>query len=570
MAAYPLVSMILWGTNFENQLKIGRALYDITTDRVPRKSSRWAKAPGGIPDAYIPGYDYYLWVTAKWLPDGGDGSSFTPVSGATGWQAFIDWARQMNAFRFVPDASNPYFYVDSCYLDSPLDGQGGGLGKMDDILLRDVPVCIYNAYVDFHVALRGLMFEYVPGGDLTQPLAATVSRASAGTYRGVPGQLGVPVGASAANNVLRDRHYIGSTRGLLLEGPGTQLVSQPESFSSWNIDPTETLTSGKDDPFGGTNAYLIDSDGHGIHVPVTFTGDGVKAFSVFMRFKDCINSQFGILDNGVTWRPLVNVTWSTAGVPALSLASGTGTLLLPENYGNGWWRLSVISDSITAAHTNTFYIYANAGTGGTKAYAFGANAWDTPFPQSYQGPSLSSRSADDAGFQFGPSLTGYVIQPMTVYCKCTILYTGGLIHSVVYDPYFVSIHRSDLTGNAYYLYSGGSGGVQSEFQISGNAWSSSLGSGVYTYGDVMEVRGVVKPDGSLYSAYSKNGGAEVVSSVATVPSGVTAPMGGSWGAGATTAVKLYINRADEGKGFCMYHVVRVLFGEQSMATCRAA
>src|SRR5205809_2501504 len=169
-------SRILWGTGYENQLVIADPLYDLVSDREPRDGSEWAQAPSGVEDAWITGRDYVLSGEARFLPDGAGGA--TPVSGALSWQAFLDWARDKNTFRFVPDQAHLDFYVDSCYLVEPLRG----FGSLGADIKRKVPFKFRNATLDFHQALRGLMFDYAPGMSLTDPLVATYSRATAGTF----------------------------------------------------------------------------------------------------------------------------------------------------------------------------------------------------------------------------------------------------------------------------------------------------------------------------------------------------------------------------------------------------
>src|SRR6266581_6330916 len=104
------ISQILWGANFENVLSIGYSLFDIVTDFEPREGTEWVQSPGGAEDAWWTGGDYTLAGIVKWIPDvPGTNPVQSPVSGSVGWQAFLTWARQKNALRFVPDQTNPLF-----------------------------------------------------------------------------------------------------------------------------------------------------------------------------------------------------------------------------------------------------------------------------------------------------------------------------------------------------------------------------------------------------------------------------------------------------------------------------
>jgi hypothetical protein len=86
------------------------------------------------------------------------------------------------------------------------------------------------------------------------------------------------------------------------------------------------------------------------------------------------------------------------------MSSGGVQLGTPEAWGNGWYRFHWQAVGVIATDTNLLTLYAanTAGTG--DAYCFGANAWDAPFPSSYQGPGESAGAADSltVPFNFGP------------------------------------------------------------------------------------------------------------------------------------------------------------------------
>lgn len=209
MAGHPL---ILWGAGYLNTLRLGRPIYSAVSGREAREGSEWVETTSGVRDSWIVGRDYVMDFEARWIPDGGDGSSVTPWSGPTGWQAFLDWARDSNTFRLVPDDAYPAAYVDSCYLADPLRGAGA----IDALVRRTMTLRVQNATVDFQQRMRGILFEYVPGASLTDPVTATMTRADAATlatYLTGAGQY-----ATAAANVLRDGHFSGATRATRVEG----------------------------------------------------------------------------------------------------------------------------------------------------------------------------------------------------------------------------------------------------------------------------------------------------------------------------------------------------------------
>ncbi|HMG19533.1 MAG TPA: hypothetical protein VK573_12470, partial [Gemmatimonadales bacterium] len=280
--ALPPAEQILWGVGYENTIDFDypRALDVPRAWRRPAPGSARARNSAGVTDAAVYGYDYLLAGRARWF---GRSDWDNPV----GLQAFLDWAGQGNPFRFVPDKTVPDFYVDNCVLDSPFDDVEPSLEEADGS--QAIDMVIRNPSVSFGQALRGIMFEYAPGMSLTDPVAATFSRGSAATRRGLPGTLVSAVGASDASGVLRDRHYEGTLRTTLLEAQRVQLVTQPENMghADWTVVGTPVLTSGQADPFGGTGAYVVDDNAAGgdeaIETVVGFTADATKAVAIFIK-----------------------------------------------------------------------------------------------------------------------------------------------------------------------------------------------------------------------------------------------------------------------------------------------
>src|SRR5690242_13405268 len=148
------------------------------------------------------------------------------------------------------DATLPAFYVDGCYLVDPTSG----FGILGPDIKRQLTFTLRNPTVDFHRAMRGLMFEYAPGGDITQPVAATFSRASIGTRVDV----NVLV-ATDAISVLRDRHYIGGLRTTLLEGAGTNSCLQSEALdnASWTKGSSTITANTVAAPNGAVTADAV-------------------------------------------------------------------------------------------------------------------------------------------------------------------------------------------------------------------------------------------------------------------------------------------------------------------------
>lgn len=198
--------------------------------------------------------------------------------------------------------------------------------------------------------------------------------------------------------------------GPLIDGARTQIITQPENLAhaDWTVRAgTPVLTAGQADPFGGTGAYLLDDNdagaSEGIQINPAFTGDATKALAAFVRPNTAgVSSSIELRDDtaGQT-RAGVDVDWN-AGVPVTSNAVG---LLLAEPWAGGWYRFLFQAAGVVAANTNRVVLRIgrdNAADVGS-AYFFGVNAWNAPFPSSYQGPGESAGVVDSllVGYNFG-------------------------------------------------------------------------------------------------------------------------------------------------------------------------
>jgi hypothetical protein len=108
---------ITWGTSFANAISFEIPADSPVSYTKPRDGSQAVQASSGVRDAWIVGTDYVLELDVRWIPTTSTGTQ-TGWDGTTGWRSFLDWARQANAFRWIPDASAPGTYVTS-YLVEP-------------------------------------------------------------------------------------------------------------------------------------------------------------------------------------------------------------------------------------------------------------------------------------------------------------------------------------------------------------------------------------------------------------------------------------------------------------------
>lgn len=168
------------------------------------------------------------------------------------------------------------------------------------------------------------------------------------------------------------------------------LVSEPENFAAWSASGTPVLTGGQSDPFGGTDAFLLeDDDGmqlERIDQAVDFTGDGKKGFSLFIKQgpnPPSANMPINIRDTTAGAHHQVVISWSN-GVP--SLASETNASFLEFLiYPDGWYRVLAQTDAITASNSFELRIAPSASSPDTgDVLIFGATAHDEPTPGAYE------------------------------------------------------------------------------------------------------------------------------------------------------------------------------------------
>ena len=171
-----------------------------------------------------------------------------------------------------------------------------------------------------------------------------------------------------------------------------QLVPDPENFAAWSAQGTVGVTGGQNDPFGGRAAWTIDSNTpantDALFEVVVYSADGSKGGAIYLKQGTATTQDILFYDLTATVERLrVRVTW-TAGVPALSLISGGGTLWPVEaQSAPGWYRVGASPNGIVAANTNRIYLYPDGSGGGGTVIAFGANVWNTTVYGPYRGPS---------------------------------------------------------------------------------------------------------------------------------------------------------------------------------------
>jgi hypothetical protein len=89
----------------------------------------------------------------------------------------------------------------------------------------------------------------------------------------------------------------------------------------------------------------------------------------------------------------------------MATIAGSGVLFAPISLGNGWYECAASAEGVVAANTNRFRLIPTELSSEVGTMLFhGANAWNSPFPQSYQAPGDATGVADalTSPFNFGP------------------------------------------------------------------------------------------------------------------------------------------------------------------------
>jgi hypothetical protein len=169
--------------------------------------------------------------------------------------------------------------------------------------------------------------------------------------------------------------YLGSTCGkLLLEPQRSNLMLYSEQFDNayWTKSNTAITANNVTSPDGYTNADLITASGSGsvthvVNRSITTTSGSVYAFSVFAKkgTTDWIALRH---DSGGTFN-YFNLATGTKG----ATCDASATI---ENYGNGWYRLTVLHTA-TGSNGGEIYVATANGTisfaaAGQTLYIYGA------------------------------------------------------------------------------------------------------------------------------------------------------------------------------------------------------
>lgn len=165
-------------------------------------------------------------------------------------------------------------------------------------------------------------------------------------------------------------------------GYTTNLITQSEDLSTWTTGSISVSAQAGFSPQGTTAYLLANTTGGsslGISRSVSFTGTGQKIVSAYLKSADLGTSyltDFDLYDvTAAVDRAIVRVSWSTTGVPTLSVSAGNATLFPVVNLGNGWYRVAFAVFGVIATNSNLLLLYpAGIPAARGQVYAWGVQA----------------------------------------------------------------------------------------------------------------------------------------------------------------------------------------------------
>jgi hypothetical protein len=317
-----------------------------------------------------------------------------------------------------------------------------------------------------------------------------------------------------------------TSKGILLEGSSTNLITYSQALSSWIYSQYITATAASGTAPDGTNtANLITATNTtAVEAGNTFAVAGAGTnFAASVYAKAGTNPYVYV---GITWTGVASNQYAgavfnlSAGTVTQNVQSGTGVVLVSASIapaGNGWYRCIIVATQPTgvtgdnffiglppSATGNTFAVYGQPpATNGNTIYVWGVQVEALPFASSYipTTSSTASRAAD--------SFSGISIAAMsagTLYASASTLYASQAQRVLEIDDGTTN-NRASLSLNA---------SAAGEFDlISGGSSEAALTAGSVTAGTAIKLAAAYQANDFALVA---GGGTPATSSSGSIPS----------------------------------------------------
>lgn len=412
------------------------------------------------------------------------------------------------------------------------------------------------------------LFKLTPESSLAA-LGGTYSGAAVGTYVDANG-----IVQNRVNGVWRNNHWINGVRSTLLEGTRANLAVQCRTLTGASYSTvTASVTTNQVGTDGAANAATFLKEDATAGVTHSTALSLVKAASALPH-----TFAFDVKPNG---RTIVQVAIHdgtlTAGTVFPFTLTGNGAAGAPTNLATPFTSTSSRIEALQGANAGWYRCFCTATTNvavviRSQIYLATTTVWSSgaiyngdntsgvildflsleqaPFPSSRIATTASAvtRAADALSFPFGP-----VPQAMTVYASAIDLGTYTTTSSA-----YASV-GSSASGESFQILRDSATNSRAQHSFGSAVVANTAAT--LAFGQGIEIRGVMNPDGSVISGVSIASGAEIVAG----PSAGLA-LGASF-QGAT----LYINWNNSTPvGFAAFQSIKVLSGIQSLNACRSA
>jgi hypothetical protein len=334
---------------------------------------------------------------------------------------------------------------------------------------------------------------------------------------------------TAADGVVRDAHYVTPTgatdpvRVLLTEPQMTNLLlwSQDATQTAWTKTDTTPTANAAISPTGAANADLLVEGSAGtanLHQAVTVASGASVAASRWLKRDNHDWVLLEIADNAAPTtnfvRRWVNVATGALGSATTGGAGVAGTAVVPENFGNGWWRFGVVGSltGITSYRISSRSASADASTtrvNGARRLEFGRQGGVGVVVSTYT-PTVGATASRNADVLYW-TVAGLVPQELTVYARIVNL---GVFAPTGSRRRVLHIGGANAGAGVRLQLncSGGGAGDRLEVLYTDNTTQvvqSAISSPTLAQRDIAELRGVLSASNTVLSGISVNNNAEV-------------------------------------------------------------
>jgi len=383
--------------------------------------------------------------------------------------------------------------------------------------------------------------------------------------------------STVAANILRTDHLdldgdgIREDVAVPLEAGSENLVLQSENFgTTWSAVGTPTRSAAAHTGSGVTLDLIGDDSAAAVEYYeqiIGFTGDGDKAFSIFVKEGDTpppAGSTFLVRDTDASVTRGRGIITFTDGVPSVAMSAGV-EVFDPEALADGVYRLRLRAAGVVAANVNRVRVVPGRDSDVTDTgdiYVGGVQCEDGKVPTSYVKTTTATVERGSELFRVED----------VAFAPQSIVAAGG---ATLYAKW-VERGTAFLGADAFYWLAGSNvrlllyspptdGALNAQFR-DGTSSFTSTALGAVTLGSEMEARVVIFLDGGVWKIqlhYSVNGAAEV--SAAAVTIGASLPA--AWDVPDVT-----INSTNGGSnvGICHHLAHKFMPGVLSLAAMRAA